>query len=253
VVTQKDYSKILVDAAQSVLLEIMRVLGEYQQEIVVIGGWVPQLLIPEAEERHVGSIDVDLAVNHQTVSEIGYQTILQTLLSRDYQQDERQPFIFYRNVVVDGEAIKVQVDLLAGEYGGTGRSRRTQKAQDVRFRKARGADLVFQLSEMIQISGKLPGGGQDAAEIQVASLPTFITMKAFAMNTRLKEKDPWDLYYCLKHYPGGLDKIIQEFKPICEHALVLDAVSILAEKFGAVDAVGPVHVAVFEDVLDPEG
>jgi hypothetical protein len=50
-VTQKDYSKILVDAAQSVLLEVVRVLGEYQREIVVIGGWVPQLLIPEATCR----------------------------------------------------------------------------------------------------------------------------------------------------------------------------------------------------------
>lgn len=251
-VTQKDYSKILVDAAQSVLLEVVRVLGEYQREIVVIGGWVPQLLIPEAEERHVGSIDVDLAVNHQTVTEVGYQTILDAIRLRGYQQDERQPFIFYRSVVVDGEAIKVQVDLLAGEYGGTGRSHRTQIAQDTRFRKARGADLVFQLPEKIRISGKLPDGGQDAAEIQVASLPTFIVMKAFAMNTRLKEKDPWDIYYCLKHYPGGLDRIIQEFELIWEHALVREAVSILAEKFGSVDAVGPVHVAVFEDVLDQE-
>ena len=251
-VTQKDYSKILVDAAQSVLLEVVRVLGEYQNEIVVIGGWVPQLLIPQAQERHVGSIDVDLAVNHQAVSEIGYETILEALTSRGYQKDEWQPFIFYRSVVVDGEQIRVQVDLLAGEYGGTGRSRRTQIAQDTRFRKARGADLVFHLPEKIRITGKLPDGGQDAAEIQVASLPTFIAMKAFAMKTRLKEKDPWDIYYCLKHYPGGLDKIIQEFRRICEHALALEAISILAEKFGSIDAVGPVHVAVFEDVLDPE-
>jgi hypothetical protein len=118
---------------------------------------------------------VDLAVNHQAVTEVGYQTILDAIRLRGYQQDERQPFIFYRSAVVDGEAIKVQVDLLAGEYGGTGRSHRTQIAQDTRFRKARGADLVFQLPEKIRISGKLPDGGQDAAEIQVASLPTFIS------------------------------------------------------------------------------
>ena len=91
----------------------------------MIGGWVPQLLIPQALERHVGSIEFDLAINHQAVSEIGYQTILEALTSRGYQQDERQPFIFYRSVVVDGEQIKVQVDLLAGEYCGTGKSHRT--------------------------------------------------------------------------------------------------------------------------------
>ncbi len=39
-VTQRDYSNDLVNAAKSVLLELVRVLGEYQNQIVVVGGWV---------------------------------------------------------------------------------------------------------------------------------------------------------------------------------------------------------------------
>jgi hypothetical protein len=251
-VNQRDYSEELVEAAYRVLLELVRILGEYQEDIAVIGGWVPQLLLPEVEEPHIGSIDVDLAVNHQNVSEAGYQTILKALQSNGYRQSDEQPFIFYRSIEVDSESIEVEVDFLAGEYGGTGRGHRTQKAQDMRFRKARGADLVFRMPEKIKISGDLPRGGKDSAEILVASIPTLIVMKSFAMRDRLKEKDPWDIYYCLKNYPGGIDAISEEFKKLGVRGLVSEAIKILSEKFGSIDAVGPVHVADFEDVIAEE-
>ena len=43
-VTKTDYNQIAVKAAYSVLIEIVRVLGEYRDYIVLIGGWVPQFL-----------------------------------------------------------------------------------------------------------------------------------------------------------------------------------------------------------------
>jgi hypothetical protein len=44
VVTKKDYNQVAVKAAYSVLIEVARVLGEYRDNIVLIGGWVPQFL-----------------------------------------------------------------------------------------------------------------------------------------------------------------------------------------------------------------
>jgi hypothetical protein len=32
-----------VEAARQVMLEVMRVLGEYADIIVIVGGWVPEL------------------------------------------------------------------------------------------------------------------------------------------------------------------------------------------------------------------
>ena len=60
-VTIRNYAEEIVEAARSVLLELGRLLGEYMDEIVVVGGWVPELLLPQDQARHVGSIDVDLA------------------------------------------------------------------------------------------------------------------------------------------------------------------------------------------------
>lgn len=64
-VTRTDYNQIAVNAAYSVLIEIVRVLGEYRDNIVLIGGWVPQILFQNKDELHTGSIDIDLALDHR--------------------------------------------------------------------------------------------------------------------------------------------------------------------------------------------
>jgi hypothetical protein len=45
-VTKRDYDALQVEAARSVMLELTRLLGEYHDDMVVVGGWVPALLIP---------------------------------------------------------------------------------------------------------------------------------------------------------------------------------------------------------------
>jgi hypothetical protein len=72
--TFRDYSADQVEAARSVLLELVHLLGEYRDDIVVVGGWVPQLILPPGPTPHVGSIDVDLALNHRNLTEAGEAT-----------------------------------------------------------------------------------------------------------------------------------------------------------------------------------
>ena len=43
--TRTDYSADAVAAARTVMLELVRLLGEYRDEIVIVGGWVPKLLL----------------------------------------------------------------------------------------------------------------------------------------------------------------------------------------------------------------
>ena len=161
-VTRQDYESDAVHAARAVVIELTHLLGEYRENIVLIGGWVPELLCPQAEEAYVGSLDVDLALDHRGLTEAGYRTIEQLLKTRGYVQGG-QPFIFHRKVTVGGREVTVEVDLLGSEYGGTGPAHRTQPVQDVRVRKARGADLAFKDPEEVVVSGALPNG---AAELR---------------------------------------------------------------------------------------
>ncbi len=251
-VTFRDYSGDLVEAAHSVLLELVRLLGEYRDDLVVVGGWVPQLILPTEPLKHVGSIDVDLAFNHRNLQDAGYATIQKLLLARGYEQDHRQPFIFHRTVSVGGNPIKVQVDFLAGEYAGTGKAHRTQRVQEGRARKARGCDLAFDLFVETEIRGELPGGGADQAMVRVSSVIAFLVMKGMALHDRLKEKDAWDIYFTLTNYPGGLDALVVEIQPHIDHGLVQEGLRKIADKFATVTHVGPKFVADFEDVQEPE-
>ena len=250
--TKKDYDALQVEAARSVMLELVRLLAEYRDDIVVVGGWVPALLIPQDRKPHIGSTDVDLALNHRTLTGPGYQTICRLLEGRGYTQDKKQPFIFWRTVKVVDKEIVVEVDLLAGEYEGTGKTHRTQTVQDVRARKARGCDLAFQLPATIAIEGQLPGGAKDSTTVRIASIVPFLAMKGMALATRLKEEDAWDIYYCVRWYPGDPDALVDVCREHIKNGLVREGFKNIAEKFASPDHVGPTFVADFEEISDAE-
>lgn len=251
VATRTGYDPGDVSAARSVLLELAHLLGRYHDSMVLVGGWVPALLVPNGLSSHTGSLDVDTALDHRTFHAVGYATIALLLKSRGYMEGS-QPYIFHRTVDVKGHAYKVQVDLLSGEYAGTSTSHRTQRVQDVQPRKARGCDMALDLYTEVVVEGELPGGGRDSAVIRVASIVPLLVMKAMALADRLKEKDAWDIYYCLVNYPGGVDAIAEEFRPHLQNRLVREGLEKIGGKFASPDHVGPKSVADFEELADPE-
>ncbi len=88
--------------------------------------------------------------------------------------------------------------------------------------------------------------------IRVASVVPFLVMKANALADRMKEKDAWDIYYCLKNFPGGVRAIAEEFLPHQANGLVCEAMAKLREKFASPGHVGPKFVADFEEIADAE-
>ena len=172
---------------------------------------------------------------------------------KGYRVDDQQPFIFYRDVPMpEGDTVTIQVDFLSGEYGGTGKSRRTQKIQDINARKARGCDLAFTENIEICIEGRLPGGEKDKVKCKVAGIVPFIVMKGMTLANRLKEKNAWDIYYCLTHHPDGPDNLIEKFKPFIGHGLLQEGLNNIMEKFESTDHIGPQHVADFMEISDEE-
>ena len=250
-VTRRDYTSDGVEAAHSVLIELVHLLGEYKDDIVLIGGWVPEVSLPHSSGAHIGSMDVDLALNHQNIQDAGYRMIQDLLTRRGYGQGA-QPFIFFRTVNIRGNEVKVQVDLLAGEYDGSSKGHRHQKIQGVQARKARGCDLAFEMSKEARIEGTLPNGAHDVVTVRVASIVPFLVMKGMAIEDRLKEKDAYDIYYSLLNYPGGIDALAQEFKPHLHQGLVKEGLQKIAGKFSSERAFGPKSVADFEESDDPE-
>lgn len=248
-VTRDDYREEAVQAARSVLLELTHLLGEFRNDIVLVGGWVPGLILPDSEIQHLGSTDVDLAFNHKTIRSDTYETICNLLKEGGYREG-KQPFIFFRDVTIGGRNYEVQVDLLAGEYAGSSKSHRYQKVQDVMARKARGCDLAFEHPLEVKLEGALPEGGKDSVLVRVSSIVPFIVMKSMALADRLKEKDAWDIHFCIENYPGGLDALAAVFRPFMSQGLVKEGIRNITEKFASVDHIGPKFVADFEGLTD---
>jgi hypothetical protein len=69
---------------------------------------------------------------------------------------------------------------------------------------------------------------------------------------RLKEKDAYDIYYCLRYYPGGLAALSAAFRPHLGNRLVREGLQEIRSQFLSVDHVGPKSVADFLEITEPE-
>jgi len=247
-----DYDEGSVDYCLSRLVELFTVLGQFREHIAVVGGWVPFLLFNNPQNPHCGSLDIDIALDAQAITPDTYDTLLKLLHKNGYEQGE-QPYVFVKPAATRaGISYSVEVDFLAGEYGGTPTGHRHQAVQDIKARKARGADLVFQDAVVKTLTAELPGGGINEVLVKIAGAVPFIVMKGMALWTRNKAKDAYDIFYVVDNFPGGITALVKTFEPFKNHGLVTEGLGKIRAKFQSPDFVGPVWVADFQVIQDPE-
>jgi predicted nucleotidyltransferase len=82
-------------------------------------------------------------------------------------------------------------------------------------------------------------------EIAVASIPALLAMKGFAIRDRHKQKDAYDIYYCVRNYPGGIDALAADCRPLLAFKEAVEGYGFVAEKFSTPDGYGPTSVRRF--------
>jgi predicted nucleotidyltransferase len=113
--------------------------------------------------------------------------------------------------------------------------------------KADGAALALKFSEAFFLEGVMPKGGKNRIELQIASIPALLAMKGYALAGRMKDKDAYDIYYCVRNYQGGVDALVTDCKPLLDDAEAVIAFKHIAEKFADRDFHGPESVARFAE------
>lgn len=245
-----DYSKGMIEAAYSVLGEIVNILEEYADDMRIVGGWVPSLLFPG--EDHIGSIDVDVLFNQNDIGKTTkYENIKRILIRNGYRKHPEKYFTFVKTVEIKNVSYNVDVDFLSGKYGGD--SGLVSKHVDgIKTLPATGGNFAFEFpSENVKIDYTRPDGSSDIGHVRVIAIVPYIIMKTAALG-RGKPKDAYDIYYCINHYKGGVKKLLQEMTPYKEKELVKMACEKLSEKFASPNHVGPIDIVKFLNIMNEE-
>ncbi len=260
--TVSDYSKEVTAASKSVLLEVMTAVGEYGPAIVLIGGWTPYYLLHSrlafdgteplefgaGKFRHVGSIDIDLAVDPTKITGEEYSTIIKLFEKRGYSPDKVIKFRWNRAIPgIDGP---IGVDFLTTKPPlGQGRAPRHREVQaDLPARATDHLEMAFRWNEPFILEGELPEkGGRTRVEIKIASLPAIVGLKGLALGNRYKEKDAYDIYALCRHYRAEVAETTEILKPHAGLRGLKEGLGCIRAKFATGKDVGPAWVAKFFD------
>ena len=180
-----DYDERGVKAVRSVLVELAQVLGAWRLKFVIVGGAVPWLLLPDADPAHVGTLDIDLDLDPDALSDGEYATLVEALEKSGYERDVPglKPFQLRRWVSVDaGDRVAVLVDLLMPRDAAGDRNRPVL-VERLRVQGADGADVALQHHIWWTIEGPMPDGRLNQVELQVATIPALLVMKGYAHTT----------------------------------------------------------------------
>lgn len=89
-----DYSEGQKRAAHRVLVELVNIFQEYEEEIRVVGGWVPDLMFPG--EGHVGSVDV---ANVSVVAVVPYIIMKAAAMGRGKAKDAYDIYFIIKHYI----------------------------------------------------------------------------------------------------------------------------------------------------------
>lgn len=256
--TADDYTPEDLKLVQSGCLEVAVRFGDLLDDVVIVGGLVPTLLIDLGREhspstdqsvidRHVGTRDLDLGFAVALLDEERYKEISQRLRQHDFQPDENEAgnLTTHRWKHADHETLTIDFLIPPVEEGDQGGHIRNLES-DFSALIVPGLDLAFEDIEHIEMSGTILNGSEVTRSLPVCGPGAFVVLKALAWKLRGKQKDAYDLFYVVRNYgnePGAVAERLQPFlatgNPETE-----EAARVLKQDFDASD-VGPTAVSEF--------
>jgi hypothetical protein len=236
-----------VAACRAVLIEVLTILAKDLDKVAVVGGWVPELTFPD--KGHIGSLDVDLALDPRMLKPLAYESIRRKLLDKGYQQSADLPSRFFRSI--KDTALEVKVDLITGDFPDLAGEGTHLQIQELAVCKLRGVDLAFAFQQEVSVEGVLPDGGHNRVTARLPTISAYLCIKAITLSERMKKKDAYDIYFSIDNYPGGYKALAAEFPGKLDNNLIMEGITILRDKFSQLDSIGPVWAAQVTEEATP--
>lgn len=263
------YDAAVTEAAERVLVTLLRGLGPWKKSVFLVGGLTPRYLVPAkppAVPRHAGTGDVDIVVSLEVLGETdAYRTLEENLEAMGFQRatnNSGKPQNWRWIAQVEGGPTMI-VELLTEhpELGG-GKVGELPTEGNVSALNIPHSSMVFDHHRTIEITAELLGEkGKVTETVRYADIVTFTCLKAFAFTDRGESKDAHDLVYCLEHSDGGVDGALVAFREALggrHRESIIAAMAALTDRFCTDDKTegfekdGPVRFARFEDDGDDD-
>jgi hypothetical protein len=250
--TAAGYPPHFTDLVHATCLYVATRLGDLLDDVVVIGGLVPSLLIspaslPEDADAHVGTMDLDLGLTLALLDEERYKTLTERLRSAGFEPDvnESKQRTRQRWKIKSGEEA-VTVDFLIPPSTPDDKGGRLRNIEeDFAAIIAPGLELAFRNRVRVPLKGATIVGELAEREIWVCGPAAYVVLKALAFELRGENKDAYDLYYVIRYHEDGLDALARDLRELMDDPNTRKAQGILTRDFGDHDGLGPQRVAKF--------
>ena len=248
-----DYTPEQLARTRRTLLQVLAVIGDFRDDVVLVGGLVPSLLIDQAEaqareDAHVGTADVDLGLRLAVVSERRYDELAERLRESGFGPDVNRKgnptAQRWRYGNGDGSVV---IDFLIDETETEDHDwdRLLNMTDDLAAIRALGLGLAFDDAELRSLSGETLQGDTVERDVRVCGPAAFVVLKALASLNRGQEKDAYDLIYVVRNWPGGPGDIAARWRGFGGHPAARKALKVLGDDFASEAAVGPRRASRF--------
>lgn len=246
----RDYKPEQFALVRATCLYLATKLGDLMDDIVVVGGMVPPLLIdqenlPANAEAHVGTMDLDIGLSVTLLYGDRYQAVRERLLEAGFRPDTNENGNLTRQRWKIEGAEKVTVDFLippnSDERSGTLHNLDSDFAALI----TKGLRLAFVDRRRVTLSGLTLRGENATRDIFVCGPGAYVVLKAIAFRNRGKNKDAYDLFYVIRNFGGGPESVAENLKPMLNEPETKEALEILRADFQSPNGLGPRRVAEF--------
>ena len=249
--TAAGYAPDQVARVKSTCLYLATKLGDLMDELVVVGGLVPSLLIdqehlPENVTAHVGTLDLDLGLAFALVGEQRYQAVVKRLRAAGFEMDkneEGQPT--RQRWRISDPPVTVDFLIEPEKSSEAQAGRLFPLTKDWAAIIAPGLHLAFTNNQTVTLDGRTIAGETARRDIRVCGAGAFVVLKALAFHIRGENKDAYDLFYLLRNYGRGVADVAAQLRPLLADASATKALAYLREDFQDSETIGPRRVAEF--------
>ena len=251
--TRDGYDRAWTARVRTTCLYIATKLGDLLDEIVVVGGLVPYLLVelgdPPAGADYPGTMDLDMGLALGILSEERYRELGARLRAAGFKPDVNDQGNARSQTWTSPGPYPVKVDFLIPPpdemaTGGTV----VHIERDLAAFVTPGLELAFEDRRLRELAGRVPSGAWASRTISVCGPGAFTVLQALAFGNRTENKDAYDLFYVWRGI--GVDDVATSLASLEPSSDVDDALSVIERDFLNHDGPGPVATAQFLGGLD---